>query len=68
VLEVIRAVERVTGRAVPFHTAPRRAGDPATLVAAAGSAGPVLGFAPRHLDIHDIVASADAFERRRRGI
>jgi UDP-glucose 4-epimerase len=61
VLEVIRATERVTGRAVRHETGPRRAGDPPALVAASSSALRTLGWRPRHSALDDIVRSAYAW-------
>jgi UDP-glucose-4-epimerase GalE len=58
VREVVRAVETVSGRAVPLSVGPRRAGDPARLVAAAGAAREALGFAPRFRELVTIVESA----------
>jgi len=51
VLEVLRAVERASGRAVPFKFAPRRAGDVAQCYADASLAKHLLGWeALRSLD------------------
>ncbi len=58
VLEVIRSVERVTGRTVPWEPAPRRAGDPPHLVASSARARSELGWAPARADLDGIVASA----------
>jgi UDP-glucose-4-epimerase GalE len=44
VREVVKAVERISGRAVPARVGPRRAGDPPRLVASAGRAREMLGF------------------------
>lgn len=56
--EVIAAAERATGRNIAVRTAPRRAGDPPTLVAEPSRAKAVLGFEPRWLDLQTIIASA----------
>ena len=56
-LEVIDAVGRVTGKEVPVTEEPRRAGDPATLVASGQKAREVLGWAPQH-SLEDIIADA----------
>ncbi len=64
VREVIRAVERVTGREVPVASGPRRAGDPAALVGSAVRAMQELGWSPRHADLEQIVATAWAWMRR----
>ncbi len=58
VLEVIAAAREVTGRAIPFEWAPRRAGDPPRLVAASTRARERLGWQPRHTDIAGIIESA----------
>jgi UDP-glucose-4-epimerase GalE len=60
VLEVIRAVEEVTGRPVPRRERPRREGDPAALVADPRRAREVLGFQTRH-DLRAMVESALRF-------
>lgn len=55
--EVVAAVEKVTGHKVPTHIGPRRAGDPAELVADPSRAQKLLNWkAKRSLD--EIVASA----------
>jgi UDP-glucose 4-epimerase len=61
VLEVIAAVERVGGRPVPVRHAPRRAGDPAALVAAANKLRAETGWTPRHAALDDIVQTAWAW-------
>jgi UDP-glucose-4-epimerase GalE len=58
VREVIAAVERVTGRTVPWTLAPRRPGDPAVLYAAARKAQTALGWTPRFADLDSIVGTA----------
>jgi len=65
VREVIAAAERVTGRRIPVHEGPRRAGDPPVLVADATRARTVLGFAPRFTEIEPIVATAWRWHERR---
>jgi len=63
VMEVIQAVERVSGRKVPYRVAPRRAGDPAVLVAGSGRIIRETGWAPRFADIDAIVATALAWRQ-----
>lgn len=63
VLEVIEAVSRVAGRATPYSVGPRRAGDPACLVADPARAGSRLGWRPRFLDLDETVATAVAWRR-----
>jgi len=58
VLEVIRAVERVSGRPVPYRTAGRRAGDPARLVASSEKLRRETGWSPAFPALDDIVATA----------
>ena len=67
VREVIEAVRRVTGHAVPVVVSPRRPGDPPALVADSAAARDALGWQPRHPDLDTIVAHAWAVERRHAG-
>jgi UDP-glucose 4-epimerase len=64
VMEVVRAVEAVTGKKVPYTTGPRRDGDPAVLVANSDRLKKTLGWAPKRSEILDIVRDAWAFETR----
>lgn len=57
-MEVIRSVERVTGRVVPWHLAPRRPGDPARLVAGADRLRRETGWTPRFVELDEIVDTA----------
>lgn len=66
VLEVVRAVEGVTGRPVPRRERPRREGDPAALVADPSLAREVLRFEARH-DLRAMVESALGFAERHQG-
>jgi UDP-glucose 4-epimerase len=63
VLEVIGAVERASGAPVNKRLVPRRAGDPAAIVAGATRVREILGWQPKHADLDFIVASALAWER-----
>ncbi len=65
VLEVIAAARQVTGKQISVTQAPRRAGDPPSLVADAGKARRILGWQPAHADIAGIVRDAWNFEQRR---
>jgi UDP-arabinose 4-epimerase len=58
VKEVIAAVKRASNREVPVVYAPRRAGDPAHLVADNRKAKAVLGFSPKYIDIEKSVRTA----------
>lgn len=64
VLEVIEAVNRVAGLQIDARLAPRRAGDPAAIVAASAKAREILGWVPEHDDLHGIVTAALNWERR----
>ncbi|GGX22180.1 UDP-glucose 4-epimerase GalE [Streptomyces chryseus] len=64
VREVVETVRKVTGHPVPETPAPRRAGDPAVLVASAQTAREKLGWNPSRADLAGIVADAWAFARR----
>ena len=65
VREVIQSVRAVTGHEVPEVIAPRRAGDPAVLVASAERAQSILGWKPRRPNLAGIVADAWAFAQNR---
>lgn len=56
--EVIDAVQRVSGRKVPFVMSARRPGDPARLVASNARAHADLGWRPRFAALDDIVGTA----------
>jgi UDP-glucose 4-epimerase len=63
VREVIQAAERVTGRAIKAVDAPRRAGDPAVLVASSERIGAELGWAPAKPSLDDMVGDAWAWRQ-----
>jgi UDP-glucose 4-epimerase len=65
VMEVLRAVEQVTGSKVPYRIGPRREGDPPALVASSDKLRRTLGWKPEHSGILEIAADAWAFEQRR---
>jgi UDP-glucose 4-epimerase len=66
VREVVESVKRVTGRAIPVVEAPKRAGDPAVLVAKVDRAAKVLGWRARRADLDGIVTDAWAWHQRAR--
>ncbi|MDG1445283.1 MAG: UDP-glucose 4-epimerase GalE [Methylophilaceae bacterium] len=68
VQEVIRAVERVTGKVVKVVDGPRREGDPASLVADATKARHTLGWTPSFTQLDTIVAHAWQWELKQVGI
>lgn len=63
VREVINAVEAVTGKKVPYTVGPRRAGDPALLVANSDRLQQTFGWKPRYTDLTEIVKTAWQFEQ-----
>jgi len=65
VMEVVRAVEEVTGKKVPYVVGPRRDGDPPELVANSEKLRRFLQWEPKHSDIRTIVADAWAFDQKR---
>ena len=65
VREVIDSVGRVTGRPIPVEICPRRAGDPAVLVASSEKIKAELGWTPQRAELDDIVASAWAWHQKR---
>jgi UDP-glucose-4-epimerase GalE len=58
VRQVVEAVERVSGKRVPWTSAPRRTGDPAVLYASSARIREDLGWSPRFADLDAIVQSA----------
>jgi UDP-glucose 4-epimerase len=58
VLEILRTVEKVTGKPVPHTIAARRAGDPPALYADPSKARRELGWTLKFPDIESIVATA----------
>ncbi|MBD5156238.1 MAG: UDP-glucose 4-epimerase GalE [Butyrivibrio sp.] len=56
--EVIETARKVTGHPIPAAVAPRRAGDPAQLIASSDKAKTVLGWKPEHADLEEIIATA----------
>jgi UDP-glucose 4-epimerase len=58
VLDVIKSVERVNGKSLNVKYGPRRAGDPAGIVAGADKAREILGWSPQYQDLDFIVAGA----------
>ncbi|MDJ1158316.1 UDP-glucose 4-epimerase GalE [Chelatococcus sp. SYSU_G07232] len=63
VLEVAEAVKRISGVDFPVRLAPRRAGDPASIVADVRRIRADLGWVPTRADLDGIVMQALAWER-----
>jgi len=57
-LEVVRMVERVSGRSVPLQLGPRREGDASVLIADAAKAHRILAWTPRYSTLECIVGTA----------
>ena len=64
VREVIDMVENVNGGPINVEEAPRRAGDPPTLIAVADKAREVLNWTPKYDDLEAIVRSSMNWERK----
>jgi UDP-glucose 4-epimerase len=64
VREVLAMVESVGGKRLDIREEPRRAGDPAYLVARAERIRAELGWHPRYDDLEAIVSSSLAWERK----
>ena len=64
VLDIINAAERVSGKKVNYEFAPRRAGDPATVIASNDLAREVLGWTPQYTDIDEIVKTTWNLEEK----
>ena len=58
VKEVIDTARKVTGHPIPAKITPRRAGDPAQLIASSEKAKTILGWHPEHADLEEIIATA----------
>ena len=63
VRQVIDTARQTTGHAIPAETAPKRAGDPAQLVASSAKAQQVLGWQPEYTNLADIVKTAWQWHR-----
>lgn len=58
VRQVIDVAEQVVGKPIPYEEGPRRAGDPAVLVASSEKARTTLGWRPAYPDLHIIIETA----------
>lgn len=58
VKEVIETARKVTGDPIKAEVEPRRAGDPAQLIASSEKARTILGWKPEHADLEEIIATA----------
>lgn len=55
---VIETARKVTGDPIKAVVSPRRAGDPARLIASSEKAKKILGWKPEHADLEEIIATA----------
>lgn len=58
VKEMVEAAREATGETIPAEVAPRREGDPDTLIAASDKARDVLGWQPQYDDVKEIIKTA----------
>jgi UDP-glucose 4-epimerase len=65
VREVIESARRVTGHPIPAEVHPRRAGDPAVLVASSDKAIRELGWKPAYNELDQIVRTAWIWHQKR---
>jgi UDP-glucose 4-epimerase len=63
VLEVVDVVKKITGVNFETRLVPRRAGDPATIIAKADRIRAELGWQPKHDDLEGIVRAAFSWEK-----
>jgi len=62
--QVVDTVREITGHDIPSKIGPRRAGDPATLVADSTAVRNQLGWEPDHADLKTIIQSAWNWHQR----
>ncbi len=65
VQQVIESARRVTGHPIPAEVQPRRAGDPAVLVASSSRAISELGWKPRYTTLNEILRTAWIWHQKR---
>jgi UDP-glucose 4-epimerase len=63
--EIVACAERVSGRAIKFEKLPRRAGDPACLIADPSAAAARLGWIAMTSGLEEIVRDAWAWHSKR---
>lgn len=56
--QMLEAAREVTGKEIPAVMAPRRAGDPSTLIAASDKAREILDWQPQYDDVKEIIKTA----------
>jgi len=60
-LEIVEAARKVTGKEIPAEIAPRRGGDPDSLIASSDKASEILGWKPQFDNIERIIETAWAW-------
>ena len=65
VRQVIESARHVTGHPIPVEIHPRRAGDPAVLVASSSKAIRELGWKPRYTKLDEIIRTAWIWHQKR---
>jgi UDP-glucose 4-epimerase len=65
VRQVVESARRVTGHPIPVEELPRRAGDPAVLIASSARIETELGWKPKYTQLDDIVRSAWEWHQQR---
>lgn len=60
-LEIVEAARKVTGKEIPAEIAPRRGGDPDSLIASSDKAREILGWKPQCDNIERIIETAWAW-------
>lgn len=63
VKEIVEIARKVTGHSIPAEVAPRRAGDPATLIASADAATKALNWQPKYNSVEKIIETAWAWHK-----
>lgn len=64
VKEIVEIARQVTGHPIPAVVAPRRAGDPAVLIASSDKAVAELGWQPKYNSVEQIIATAWAWHQQ----
>ena len=62
--EMVVAARKVTGKEIPAKIGPRRAGDPASLIASSEKAKMTLGWQPKMTEIQSIIETAWQWHKR----
>ena len=67
-LQILKAIEKVTGLPLPYEASARRPGDVTRLFADGSRAKNVIGFEPVYSDLENIIQTAWNFHRRKWGV